>query len=277
MSWPRKDIRYFNMSSNVISPSFNGFSFNDSNWITERITFKGFANRDLQTQPIARREGIKVLGDQFREKEITLEGKVIAIDSGTLQTLLDNAKQYLVSEEGTLIIEVGRQYVATPSKVEIPDQPYNQTMAPYTITFICSNPYATSAQQSAIIPVVSGQFTVSGTTTISGTIFNRIKLIYTPPFGVAAGNTSIQSITVYHVPTGQSVTVSGFGGGTNLNYNSSVTIDMDLFQTLDGVTGLNNTGSFPKWQPGTNAFTITSSPAAFPGGTLTVQYTPRYI
>lgn len=265
------------MPNVVIQPSFNGFSLQDSNWITETIEFKGFAKRDFVQQPIIRREGNKVLGTQFREKSITLTGHVVAADSGTLQTLMDNMKQNLSLQEGVLIIEVGRQYVATAQDIKVPDQPYNQTIAPWEITFTTDDPFATAtAALTVVINVPSGVFIVSGLMTISGSFYNRPTITYTPPNPPSAGDTLIKSMTVYHVPTAQSVTVSGLGNGTDLQYNSSVTVNMDTFQTLDGTLALNNSGSFPIWQPGVNAFTV-SCDRGFPGGQIAVTYTPRYL
>ncbi len=40
---------------------------------------------------------------------------------------------------------------------------------------------------------------------------------------------------------------------------------------------IGNTGSFPRYDPGNNNFTLTASGRAFPGGTVTVVYKPRYL
>jgi hypothetical protein len=78
-------------------PTFNTFSFNDSNFITERVVFKGYAGREVIRAHIARREGIKVLNTEFGEKEISLEGVVIGSSASNLQLLLDNMKKSIIT------------------------------------------------------------------------------------------------------------------------------------------------------------------------------------
>lgn len=257
-------------------PTFNSFEFNDENFITERITFKGFADRAVTRAKINRREGVKLVATEFGEKQVTLEGRVIADSSSELQSLLDGLKQSVQEEEGSLVLENGRTFLATISSIAIPDEHYNQSTAPWMVTFICSNPFANTNSQSVVIPVPSGVFTVSGLIVISGTFFNRPVLTFTPA-GAASGNTLVKRLDIYHVPSAQTLTVSGFGSGTGLSYANAVVIDMDNFSVLEGTTDKDFSGSFMRWEPGTNRFTVTSSDKGFPGGTLTVTYNPRYL
>lgn len=257
-------------------PTFNSFAFNDDNFITQRITFKGFGDRAVTRAKLNRREGVKLIATEFGEKQVTLEGRVIADSAASLQALLDGMKQNVQEEEGDLVLENGRTFRATISAISVPDEHYNQSTAPWQVTFICSDPFSKTNSQSVVIPVPSGVFTVSGLIVISGTFFNRPVLIFTPA-GAGAGNTLVKRLDVYHVPSAQTLTVSGFGSGTGLSYANSVTIDMDNFSVLEGTTTKDFSGSFMRWEPGTNRFTVTSSDKGFPGGTLTVTYNPRYL
>lgn len=258
-------------------PTFDAFSLNDTNFISERITFKGFAARAVVRAKINRREGVKLLNTEFGEKEITVEGQVIAASASELQSLLDNMKKSLVTEEGSLVIEQGRTFVATVTQLGIPDEHYNQSKAPFMVTFVCSNPYSEGALLTAVTPVPSGTVSFSGTVNISGTYFARPTIVYTPPS--ATGNTLIRQLVLNHTPTGQSITVTGFNASSvgGLRYQDPITVNMDDFTILEGTSYIDSSGAFPRWDPGINAYTIIPSGRAFPGGSVTVSYQPRYL
>lgn len=256
-------------------PTFAGFSLNDSNWITERITFKGYANRDAILAKVNRREGVKLLGTEFGEKEITLEGSVVAASVAELQTLLDNFKKAFTAEEGDLILESNRTFLATVKGLSIPDEHYNQSKAPFMVTFVCSNPFAEGALLTVTMPVTSGVFTFSGTVNVSGTLFARPTIVYTPG-APTTGHSLITKLDLYHVPTGQTLTVSGFGSGTDLGYQNTVTINLDDFTSKEGTTSVGSTGSFPRFEPGINNYTLTAS-GRFPGGSVSLSYKPRFL
>jgi len=258
-------------------PTFNGFSLNDENFIAERITFKGYAAREVIRAKVNRREGIKILASEFGEKPISIEGNIVAPSAAALQTLLDNMKAALTEEEGALIIEADRTFTATVTELGIPDEHYNQSKAPFMVTFVCTNPFAEGTQLSVVQNVTSGSFTFSGLVNISGTLFARPTITYTPPSAV--GNTFIRELDIHHVPTGQTITISGFGSGTlqGLGYQNAVTVNLDDFTSLEGTSSIGNSGAFPRFEPGSNSYTITASGRAFPGGTVTVTYKPRYL
>ena len=260
-------------------PTFAGFSLQDTNFITERVVFKGYASRQVIMAMMNRREGAKLLNAEFGKKTIVVEGRVVAASASELQTLLDNMKKALTAEEGNLQIESGRTFVATvPGEgLEIPDEHYSQTTTRFRAEFVCSNPFAQGDQLSVTMPVTSGVYTFSGSVNISGTLFNRPTITNTPPS--ATGNTLIRRIDIYHTPTGQTVTIYGFasGGLGGLNYQNQVTVNMDTFASLEGTGSINNSGAFARWEPGTNEFVITASGRAFPGGSVTLTYNPRYL
>lgn len=259
----------------MANPTFNGFSLNDLNWITERVTFKGYASREVIRGKINRREGVKLLATEFGEKEVKIDGVVIASSATELQELCDNLKRAATAEEGNLIIEQDRTFKATVLQLGIPDEHYNLSKAPFSVTFVCSNPFAEGTQLMVVQNVQSGSFTFSGMVLISGSLFNRPTVEYIPPN--SNGNTFILKLTLYHVPTGQETTISGFGSGLGLGYQNSVTINYDTFTSLEGSAAIGNSGAFPRWEPGENNYTITASGRAFPGGTVRITYKPRWL
>lgn len=257
-------------------PTFNGFSLQDENFITERVNHRQYADREVIRAKVNRREGVKLVATEFGSKEITVTGNIVADSAADLQSLVDNLKLNLTAEEADLIIETGRTYRATVMDMGLPDEHYNQSVAPFEITFLCSDPFALGEQVMAVTPVTSGIITFSGSVVISGTLFARPTITYTPPTG-KTGPTGIARMDLSHTPTGQQTTVSGFNSGTSLRYQDALTINMDDFTTLEGSTEIENSGSFPRWEPGVNNYTVTVSGKRFPGGTVTVSYQPRYL
>lgn len=255
-------------------PTFNGFSLNDGGFITERIVFKGFAQRAVNQQNINRREGIKLLSTEFGAKEISVEGSVTATTPAALQALLDTFKKNLTTEEGSLVIESGRTYRATAPSLVIPDEHYNQSKTDFECTFICTDPFSTGASQTVTMNVPSGLLSFSGYVNISGTFFVRPTITFTPPAGT--GHTNIKKLAISHIPTGQQATVSGFGNGTDLAYGTNVIFNYDNFTTLEGATAKDNSGSFSRWEAGDNNYIVTFSGRSV-GGTIALTYQPRYI
>lgn len=256
-------------------PTFNSFSLQDSNFITERIEFKGYGSRAVIRGNINRREGVKLLATEFGEKQVDISGIVVASSSSTLQTLLDSMKMNLTEEEGSLVLEQGRTFRATVIDLDIPDEHYNQSVARFTAKFMCSDPFSTGTLQTVSSNVVSGTFTYSGTVYISGTMFARPTVTFTPA-GAATGNTNIKKLVLTHTQTGQILTISGFGSGAGLSYANAVTLDLDAFTALEGSSAVDTAGGFPRWEPGTNNYTVTVS-GRFPGGSVGLSYQPRYL
>jgi len=259
----------------MANPTFNAFSLQDDNFISERIIFKGFPTREVITANVNRREGIKLLATEFGEKTIEVSGRVIASTALELQSLLDGMKKALTAEESDLEIETGRTFSATVKSIQIPDEHYSQSTAKYIVSFICSDPFALGALQTVTITVPSGIVTISGQVTISGTLFARPIITYIPPTNT--GNTLINRLDLYHIQSGQTTTISGFGSGAGLQYQNSVVINLDDFSSLQGGTVINNSGSFPRFEVGTNNFTLTASGRRFSGGAIQLSYQPRYL
>lgn len=256
-------------------PQFNSFELNSGDFYAERITFKGLASREVIRAKINRREGVKLLATEFGEKQITIEGQIVASSASVLQSDIDDLKKNIQIEEGALVIEADRTFYATVTDLTISDEHYNQTKAPYSLTFVVSNPFALGTLLTTVSNVTSGVYVFSGMMNISGTMFSRPTIIYTPPS--ATGPTGINRIDLYHYATGQTLTISGFGSGTSLGYQSAITINLDTFTSLEGTTPINNSGAFMRWDPGNNQYRLTVSGNVLPGGTVTAYYQPRYL
>lgn len=254
-------------------PIFNNFSLNDDTFITERVVFKGFADRAVIRANLARREGIKLLNTEFGEKEITVEGVVVTDSASDLQTSLDNMKKALTQEEGTLEIESGRSWTASVLNVVIPDEHYSLSKAPFQITFLCTDPFAEGVLLSTIQDIASGYYTYSGSINISGTLFARPTITYVPPS--TTGNTNINSFSINHSSSGQEITISGFGSG-GLDYDQNIALNMDTLSILVDGSESDFTGGFSRWEPGENNFTVTVS-GRHVGGYIQIEYQPRYL
>lgn len=256
-------------------PTFNDFSLNDSVFIAERVMVKGYADRSIIRSNIGRREGIKILNVEFGEKTIEISGVVIAVSASDLQSKLDDFKKALTKKEGDLIIENGRAWKATVSNMIIPDEHYNLSKAPFSVTFVCSNPFALGSSETVVQPIISGTTVFSGLVNISGTLFARPLIEYIAPTG-DSGKTLISSIVLTHAESGAELTVSGFGSGTSLDYGSTVSIDLDSFITLENGTVIESSGAFSRWEPGNNSYYLTVGQRNI-GGSVRVSYRPRYL
>lgn len=259
----------------MANPTFNNFSLNDSNFITERVTFKGYGDRAVVRANLSRREGIKLLNTEFGQKEIEVSGVVVTSSATDLRTKLDNMKKALTKEEGNLVIETGRTWKATVLNLAVPDEHYSLSKAPFSVTFVCSNPFAEGSLLTTIQNVSSGVYVFSGSINISGTLFARPTITFIPPTSPTTGDTNINKVTLSHTSSGQEITVSGFGAG-GLDFPDSIAFNMDELSVLVGGSTFDITGAFPRWEPGTNAFTITVS-GYHVGGTVKVEYKPRYL
>lgn len=257
-------------------PTFGTFSFNENGFITEKIEFRQFAQRATIRAKIARREGIKVLSTEFGEKQITIIGFVTASSPAQLQSMLDDLKNLIQAEEGSLVVENGRTYRATVTNLVIPDEHYNQSKANFEVSFVTSDPFASGALLTVIQNVPSGTTTFSGYVSISGTFFVRPTIIYRPPDGDGSGRTGISKLVLVHEPTGQELTVSGFGNGVSLVYGVDISLNFDNFTSLEGATVKNNSGSFARWNTGDNNYFVQFTGPTV-GGTIELSYQPRYL
>lgn len=196
---------------------------NNVSYIVEEVTYKSVPVREVFHQNLSRRPGEKLIGVEWGSKEIEIKGRVFATTVSGLIGNIDILQQNMAVQSLALSIDNGRTYTATLESLDIPTQFYNQTMAQYDAKFLAIDPFAYANQVTASGTVVSGTVTYSGTVTISGSVWAG-PILSIIPLGGTTGDSGIKSFKVTHVPTGETMTVSG-----TMSYAAPIVIDYNNF------------------------------------------------
>lgn len=256
-------------------PIFEGFSLQDSNYISSTITYRNIPSRSLSSEKIARKPGVKLLSTDFGSKDVSISGYILGSSASDLQTKIDSFHSNVTRKNaGTLYVDTDRYGTATVKSVAIGDPHYAQDMVPVDIEFLMADPFFRSSQQSVTIAIAAGTATSSETITISGSVFAEPSIIYRAPAG--AGQTTTSGVKIEYQGTGETVTWSGTGATTTLAYGSSVTFDYAVHTILEDTTEVDLEGYFSRWEPGVQNFIVTFSGTAA-GGQLEFNYDPRYL
>ena len=238
--------------------------------ITSAVTYRQMGNRILNTTPISRRPGDKFLSEDFGSKTIVMEGYVVSTSTSGLIGLVDSMHKELAKPEQSLIIDDGRQYVATCSKAEFPELSFNRSVTPFSLEFLSTAPFAYGDNLNATFVMPSGTLTQTITTTISGSAFAEPQLTLTTASGV--GNAGFTKIVISHDTTGTNVTLSGIWSkgllSTTYNYDNATVTYSGLLKDY--------TGTFDRWQAGDNSLTITFTGKNDFGVQGLLEYIPRY-
>jgi cytoskeletal protein CcmA (bactofilin family) len=251
--------------------TINGLQIDDNvSFITEEVTYKSSPTRTIYSQDLSRRPGSKLTGVEWGSKEIEIKGRVFGTTVSGLIGNVDTLQQNASVQSLALSIDPGRTYTATLESLDIPTQFYNQTMASFDAMFLAIDPFAYGNQVTVSGTVISGTVTYSGVITISGNVWAGPVLSITP-LGGSVGNSGITSFKVTHVPTGETMTVSG-----TMSYQSPVSIDYNnFFVTNSGILS-DYQGIFSRWVPGNVNFTIAVISGTKQQYQYSFAYSPRY-
>jgi hypothetical protein len=252
-------------------PQFDGFSLQDSNFVVEEVEYRTTPKRNLESSPITRMPGIKLLASEFGERRISMRGHIIGTTRDDLRSHIDEMHRNVTRKDsGLLFMESDRSAHAVVESVTIADPHYSQTMVPFEIALVLPDPFFYGLQQVITIPVVSGTLMETTNITISGSVFAEPQITYTPPTGT--GNTTTSGISIYYVSNAERVTWSG----TGLSYGNNLTFDYTDHSVFEGITEVQPQGVFSRWEPEESSFITTYSGTAV-GGTLQFAYQPRYL
>jgi hypothetical protein len=252
--------------------NINGLDVSDNiNYLVESFDYRSPAERHVYTQATARHPGDKVVGLEWSNKTIKMAGRIFGNTPDDLNTALDTFELTLGAPQLTITVDSARSYTGVLSKLEIPNQFYNLSMLQYSAEFLCVDPFAYGSLLSVSGTTVSGTLTYSGSMTVSGTVFAEPTLTLNPT-GALAGNSGLQGVTITHVPSGETITVSGV-----INYLSPLAINYSSFMITNSGVLNDFTGIFSRFEPGVNQFTITVISGTRQGYLWKWQYSPRYL
>lgn len=255
-------------------PKFEGFSLQNDNFIMSEIVYRTIPTRQIESDKILRRPGVKVLSANFSLRKIQMRGSVVADTISDLRDKIDLFhKNVTRKESGVLYVESDRSAIALVDSVAIGDPFYSQTFVPIEIDFFMADPFFYGAQQVVDITITSGVLSQNETITISGSVFAEPNITYYSP--VNTGYTTTSGISITYGETAEILTWSGSLGNTTLAYNDTILFDYTSHLISEGTTPVTPKGTFAQWNPGVQTYTVTFSGAA-QGGTLRVAYQPRY-
>ncbi|MHA1842396.1 MAG: distal tail protein Dit [Candidatus Heimdallarchaeota archaeon] len=256
-------------------PEYSGFSLQNDSYITTEIEYRTWPSRSVTTKKIARKPGSKFVAEEFGEKRIDIRGYIKGTSIADLKSKIDDLYTVLQKTSQLLQIESGRYYTASVASMAVGDPHYSQDFVPFELQFVCADPFAYGDPVSATATVTSGTVIQTFSTTISGSYFAEPSIIYTAPSG--SGDTTTSGIRILHKQSGEWADWKGAGTeDIYLDYGDSITFDYKNYKVLQGTTQRNYTGTFSRWEPGTNEFEVTFGGNTV-GGTIEITYTPRYL
>ena len=255
-------------------PEFNGFSLQDSNFITSDLQYRTWPSRQIITEKLARRPGTKLISEDFGEKHVKMSGWILGSSVSDLQTKIDSFYAQLQKPSKLLQIETNRFFTATCTSVSVGDPHYSQTYVPFELDFVCADPFAYGPTVSAQMTVTSGTIVQTFSFTVSGSYFAEPIFTYTPPTG--AGNTTTSGLKFVQKTSAEYVLWSGSGSTNYVQYGSSFQFDYQAYKSLFGTTQVNQAGVFSRWEVGSQQLEVTFMGNTV-GGTLTITYAPRYL
>ena len=249
----------------------NNLNIEDNvNYLVEEVTYRSVPNRGQQTNSVSRRPKTKLTANEWQYKEIEIKGRVFGTSPSDMRNYLDTLQQNFAVPSLTLAIDTDRSYTATLESLDIPTQHFNNSMIQYDAKFIATDPFAYAGLVTASGTVVSGTVTYSGSITVSGTVFAE-PLLTINPTGANSGNSGINALKYTHVPTGETMTVSG-----TFSYSSPLVIDFNNFLVTNSGVSSDFTGIFSRFEPGVTPYTITVSSGIHNGFNYSWSYQPRY-
>ena len=255
---------------------YNSFDFQNSYFLTKDIIYRNLPNKAIDLEPIARRDGFRIINTYYDLKDIIVSGVLTRDTEANLKTSLDSMKESLSINEANLDIGDGSttmRFVATVASIEIPEEHYHITSIPYKITFRCQ-PFGKSTTP----------------TTDTKTITNASSSPYTNSFDptgsigptpvlkwlcAGAPTAAITQIIFNNITSGDSITVASLALDASGDY---LEIDVDAMTVKVSHDGgaaaeVDFTGVFPYFRAAVNSYSVTITGG---GATFTVTQTIVY-
>jgi hypothetical protein len=227
---------------------------------TNNITVAGINYDDgtelrLNTLPVARRPGAKVISAVYQARPIKLSGTITGTSLDDVQNKLDTFKYNTSGTQLNLDINdgiVNRRFIVSSSGPWlVPREAFSVTLAHWEITFEADDPpFGLEAVQGAATANVVNALTLSGmnssnytgTLSFSGSALPDVKTTVT-----IATSGSLNAFDIVDVVGGRTLTVSG-----NWQNNDIVVADSTNFRVTQNNVPLDFVGQFPQWQAGSN-------------------------
>jgi len=266
------------MAKNI---TYNGFDLQDENFRTKDIIYRNLPDKTIDLEPWARRDGFRLVNTYYSSKMISVSGTLTRDTEANLKTSLDSMKEALNTDEAELIIDDGSAtftYVCSVDSVRIPEEHYNITHIPYSISFLCQ-PFAkassTSSNSQTITNTSSSPYVNTFNPTGSAPPLPQIKFTAT-----GTPSSAITQITFCNSSSGETITISSLAIDASGDYIIVDVDDMSVKASYDGgdETEIDFAGVFPDFVSSTNTYqtTITGGGASWSLKQL-ITYYPLYL
>lgn len=234
--------------------TYDSTAINDgSNLIISRIGHELTADRDINTQRIASRDGLVYIESQYGAKVISCEGYIIGSSANDLDTRIITLQELFSRKQKDLDIQydgadIGTiRYVSTPRNFVIKRDYYHITTVPFNVDFFV--PEGVGKATTLISGNETG-ITTDGHTfslTMSGSADPKPLLTMT-----LNDSNIVEYIKVMNATTNTAVTVgSGFFADSDV-----IKIDCDELTTTINNTNTTFSGIIPTFNIGTNNINI---------------------
>ena len=261
-------------------PSFDGFSLQDKNIngiVTSNVKKYSSPARSIFMEKIARRPGSVILSEEFGEKRVRIDGYFLADSEADLQDKIDTFNANVTRKsEGILSLSSNRQATATVENFRTVENPYNVDYVPFSLEMLLADPFFYANQSNVEVTLASGTDQFTYALTISGSYFASPLFTITPPAGT--GDTTVQRIDIKYDTTGETIVWSGASGEETLSYGNVLQFDFGAQKIIRDSSLQDTSGAFADIDPGGRNITVTFSGAGtWPGGTLGIDYSPRFL
>lgn len=240
----------------VKNVTFHSFSLQDDNWRTKDVVYRNLPQKVLNLEPLSRRDGFRFVSSFYSDKEITISGSVTADTEAALKILVDNMKSALHSNESNLDIDDGgttTRWVASVSRINVPEEHYHITRVPFEISFTCQ-PFGKLTTATTDTNSIVNTSSLSDSVVIAGSAPARPVIRWTVSGSPSA---AITAISFTNSSLGDVIAVTGLSLSGDGDYLEIDTENMSVVQnTGSGEVELDFTGVFPRFAAGTNAYSV---------------------
>lgn len=257
--------------------TYNSFSFQDSDFLTQDIIYRNMPAKVIDLEPLARRDGFRIVNTYYDSKVITISGLLTKDTETNLRTSIDSMKEALSINEANLDITDGAatiRYVATVESIDMPEEHYHITSIPYRISFKCQ-PFgkatsATTTTNSFSTTPYSNSINPTG----SANAYPKLKWTCT-----TAPTAAITQIDFINSSTNDSISVTSLAMDANGDYLEVDTDAMTVKVSHDSgpAAEVDFSGVFPLFYSNTNSYTVSVTCA----GTFALRqdfiYYPAYL
>jgi hypothetical protein len=263
--------------------SINGLNIQDTNYITENITYRSNPSKTLNTFQKSRNDGFVLQSQYYTEKSISVSGNINCSTEADLKTKIDTLKEAVAGDDefNVDIDDAGNtmRFTCVLESLSIPEKHYHITNVPFSLSLKCQ-PFgkATTATTSSnsITNASSSPYvvTINPTGSIAPKPTIKWEIITSTP------SADITQIVFTNSNSGDTITISSLTLDAVGDYLEIDCENMTSKVSYNGgaETDIDYTGVFPSFATNTNSIstTLTGGGASFVVK-QTLSYYPKYI